>query len=377
MFVVGGFHILLAMSEFARVAWVPSSLGTVPIIQALVFWGIIDLIIGFIALYAGASILRGGMFGWVVGYTFAALGIIRWLFYIPLSPVLAVVIIVLDVLIIYGLAKHSDYSQAIWCVSGFVEQGARGTQEQTRLRRAVLRVARFASFAGLSVLTAVDGIDPLAVLFGIGALVVGRRLLDRRGNERRELNRQIRANATWLGRVAREDRIATQQMKRLAALQEGVEEGFELLPEEHGLLLFEGLRAVVDEVEVSALLARPRSALRRHLAAVKRRAVMGRIRGLEEEIEKIGEGSTLRASFEAALESRRGELATYDEIPQAIGLINAQPEGIDRRGIAERKGNPPPSSLGSKLLIQQPRVLALVKNDAFASCAHSGGRTTL
>ena len=113
MFVVGGFHILLAMSEFARVAWVPSSLVTVPIIQALVFWGIIDLIIGFIALYAGASILRGGTFGWIIGYTFAALGVIRWLFYIPLSPVLAVVIIVLDVLIIYGLAKHSDYSQAI------------------------------------------------------------------------------------------------------------------------------------------------------------------------------------------------------------------------------------------------------------------------
>jgi hypothetical protein len=113
MFVVGGFHILLAMSEFARVAWVPSSLGTVPIIQALVFWAIIDLIIGFIALYAGGSILRGGTFGWMVGYTFAALGVIRWLFYIPLSPVLAVVIIVLDVLIIYGLAEHSDYSQDI------------------------------------------------------------------------------------------------------------------------------------------------------------------------------------------------------------------------------------------------------------------------
>jgi len=113
MFVVGGFHILLAMSEIARVAWVPSSLVTVPVIQALVIWGIIDLIIGLIALYAGASILRGGAFGWIVGYTFAALGVIRWLFYIPVSPVLAVVIIVLDVLIIYGLAKHSDYSEAI------------------------------------------------------------------------------------------------------------------------------------------------------------------------------------------------------------------------------------------------------------------------
>jgi hypothetical protein len=133
----------------------------------------------------------------------------------------------------------------------------------------------------------------------------------------------------------------------------------------------------VDEVEVSALLARRRSALRRHLAAVKRQATIRRIQGLEEEIEKIGEVSTLRASFKAALESRRGELATYDEIPQAIGFINALPEGIDRRGIAERRGNPPPSFLGNKRLAWQPRVLALVKNDAFASCAHSGGLITL
>ena len=113
MFVVGGFHILLAMSEIARIAWVPSSVVVVPVIQALIVWGIVDLIVGFIALYAGGSILRGGTFGWIVGYTFAALGIIRWLFYIPVSPVLAVVIIVLDVLIISGLAKHSDYSPAI------------------------------------------------------------------------------------------------------------------------------------------------------------------------------------------------------------------------------------------------------------------------
>jgi len=39
--------------------------------------------------------------------------------------------------------------------------------------------------------------------------------------------------------------------------------------------------------------------------------------------------SALRASFEAALEGRRGELAAHDEIPRAIGMINAQLEGIE------------------------------------------------
>ena len=198
-----------------------------------------------------------------------------------------------------------------------------------RLRRAIFRIVPFASFAGLSALTALDGTYPLAVLFGIGALFAGKRLLDRRGNQRRELKRRARTNAAELSKVAREDRIAAPQMKRLAALQEGVLESFELLPEEHRPLLLEDLRAVVDEIEASVLPARRRSALRRHLEAVDRRAIVGRIRRLEEELKEIEKGSALRASFEAALESRRGELAVYDEIPRAIGLINAQLEGIE------------------------------------------------
>ena len=112
MFALGGFHILLAISEFANSTWVLGGIvDTVLIIESLIIWGVIDLIIGSIALYAGASILQGGTFGWITGYTFATLGIIRWLFYIPVAPVLAVVVIVLSMLVIYGLVRHSDYFQ--------------------------------------------------------------------------------------------------------------------------------------------------------------------------------------------------------------------------------------------------------------------------
>jgi hypothetical protein len=37
------------------------------------------------------------------------LGIVRWLIHIPVSPVLAVVVIALNALVIYGLAEHADY----------------------------------------------------------------------------------------------------------------------------------------------------------------------------------------------------------------------------------------------------------------------------
>jgi hypothetical protein len=76
-----------------------------------VLWGIVDLIIALVALYAGIDLLRGGTYGFVVGYLFAVVGAIRWLFVVPAAPVLAVVVIGLCVMVIYGLAKHSDYAE--------------------------------------------------------------------------------------------------------------------------------------------------------------------------------------------------------------------------------------------------------------------------
>jgi hypothetical protein len=109
MFALGGFHILLAISEFARSTWELTRLDIELVIPIFIIWGILDLLIGIIAVIAGVSILRGRAFGLIMGFVFATFGAIRWLFYIPVSPVLAVVIIALDALVIYGLAEHSDY----------------------------------------------------------------------------------------------------------------------------------------------------------------------------------------------------------------------------------------------------------------------------
>jgi hypothetical protein len=110
MFVVAGFEALLAITEFAGTGWWVTATGDL-VYANFVFWGIIDSIIAIIALYAGIDLLRGGDFGLVMGYLFAGLGALRWLFYIPITPVLAVVVIALCVMVIYGLAKHSDYFQ--------------------------------------------------------------------------------------------------------------------------------------------------------------------------------------------------------------------------------------------------------------------------
>jgi hypothetical protein len=108
MFVVAGLEGLSALLNFAGTGWWVTDAGNL-VYANFVFWGILDLIIAIIALYAGIDILRGGTYGLVMGYLFAVVGAIRWLFVIPAAPVLAVVVVALCVMVIYGLAKYSDY----------------------------------------------------------------------------------------------------------------------------------------------------------------------------------------------------------------------------------------------------------------------------
>lgn len=108
MFVVAGLEALSALFAFAGTGWWVTSSGDL-VYANFLFWGFVDLIVAALALYAGIDILRGGTYGLFVGYLFAVVGAIRWLLVIPAAPVLAVVVVALCVMVIYGLAKHSDY----------------------------------------------------------------------------------------------------------------------------------------------------------------------------------------------------------------------------------------------------------------------------
>ncbi|HSK99423.1 MAG TPA: hypothetical protein VK869_03720, partial [Rubrobacteraceae bacterium] len=203
------------------------------------------------------------------------------------------------------------------------------TRRRTSTSHYLMRFAPFGSFAGLGALAALDGAYFLAGLLGVGAVATGRRLFDRSRNARKELWRCARENARELMSVAREDRIAAPQMKRLEGLQSGLLESWELLPEGYRPLLDEDIFTIVGEVEGAARLARRRAALRRHLDSVDRREISRRIEGLEKDLEQLEEGSRLRGPFESALEGRRGELASCEDILDGISMINAQLEGAE------------------------------------------------
>ena len=208
---------------------------------------------------------------------------------------------------------------------GSLAKNGRGRGVSLRLTRLI----PFGVFAGYGTFAVAESHYLLAGLLGAGAVATGRRLLDRRANARKELSRRARENSKELMRVARDDRVAATQMKRLSALQNGLLESWDLLPEEYRPLLDEDVFAIVGEVEETARLARRRAALRRHLESVDRREISRRIKGLEKDLAGLEPGSPLRAPFEVALEGRRGELEGYEDVLNGISMINAQLEGAE------------------------------------------------
>lgn len=69
-------------------------------------WGWIDLIIGFIILLAGFSVLHGSVWARVVGVVLATLSAIAALASISAYPIWSVIIITIDVLVINALTVH-------------------------------------------------------------------------------------------------------------------------------------------------------------------------------------------------------------------------------------------------------------------------------
>ena len=108
MFMVAGFEALAALLAFAGTGWWVTDMGNL-VYTNFVLWGIVDSVIALIALYAGIDLLRGGSFGRGMAYVFAVVGAIRWLFVIPAAPVLAVVVIALCVMVVYSLARYTDF----------------------------------------------------------------------------------------------------------------------------------------------------------------------------------------------------------------------------------------------------------------------------
>ena len=69
-------------------------------------WGWVHLLVGLLAVAAGAFLFSGQLWARIVGIAAAALSAIANFAFIPYSPVWSVLIIALDVAVIWALACH-------------------------------------------------------------------------------------------------------------------------------------------------------------------------------------------------------------------------------------------------------------------------------
>jgi hypothetical protein len=108
MFAVGFLRIISAIYYFADSARVANvSFGAFG--DNLFLWGLWDLIIAALALYAGYSLLAGNMGGRIVGYAWAVVVIVQSFLILEFAPWYGAAALTLAVLVIYALSSTSEW----------------------------------------------------------------------------------------------------------------------------------------------------------------------------------------------------------------------------------------------------------------------------
>jgi len=88
--------------------------GQLPITNNVKTWSWVVLILGIIMILAGFLIFSGNMFGRVVGILVAALNLLVQLAYLNHNTFWSFTMILIDILVIYGLAAHGGRLDQ-WC----------------------------------------------------------------------------------------------------------------------------------------------------------------------------------------------------------------------------------------------------------------------
>ncbi len=102
LYAVGFFRIIEAISYFANSHKINNLTGGLFGGQNWA-WGLWDLLIAVVAIMAASSVLKGGVFGRLIGYFWGALVIVQSLVIIGYAPWFAAASIALAIAVIYGL----------------------------------------------------------------------------------------------------------------------------------------------------------------------------------------------------------------------------------------------------------------------------------
>jgi hypothetical protein len=103
MFVVAGFaNLIWGIGAIADKSYLS---GEGLLFASLTFWGWIGVIWGALLLLGSYLLLTGSPSGRGTGLVLATVSAIFWLFALPVLPIFALIAILIDALIIYGLSE--------------------------------------------------------------------------------------------------------------------------------------------------------------------------------------------------------------------------------------------------------------------------------
>jgi hypothetical protein len=115
LIIVGVMNIFDGLVAITQSAYIRRNTGGVlPVTNDVKVWGWIALILGVIIVLAAFGVLQGATWARVVGITIAGLNLIFQFAYVDHSPFWSFSVIIIDILIIYGLAAHGgpEYEEA-------------------------------------------------------------------------------------------------------------------------------------------------------------------------------------------------------------------------------------------------------------------------
>jgi hypothetical protein len=80
--------------------------GVLPVTNDVKTWGWVAIILGLLVVLAGLSVLSGATWARVVGIIVASVNLLFQFAYLDHNPFWSFTMIVIDILVIYGLAAH-------------------------------------------------------------------------------------------------------------------------------------------------------------------------------------------------------------------------------------------------------------------------------
>lgn len=111
-FVVGIFHVIDGIAALSKShvfgAGLGSGINHDGLFADIHFWGVVMLIIGGLAIYAGWAILDRQSGGRVIGIILAGLGILAQLMFLSAYPLWGLIMVALWTVILYSLIVHGD-----------------------------------------------------------------------------------------------------------------------------------------------------------------------------------------------------------------------------------------------------------------------------